>query len=110
MNQTLPQSEHLKRQRDFKSVISKGNSKKLDYAKIYGHSKRDGQSKIGLIVGKKVGIAPYRNRVKRLWKEAFRLVRQDFQQPMDLVVKIYPNYRLKHLDDLKHSIMELEKC
>lgn len=43
-------------------------------------------NRLGVITGKKIGIAVTRNRARRLMREAFRLHQHDLNQPLDLVL------------------------
>ena len=43
------------------------------------------QPRLGLVVGRKHGNSPQRNRIKRLFREAFRLSQHDLPAGFDLV-------------------------
>ena len=54
--------------------------------------------RIGISISRKVGIAPKRNRIKRLLREAFRLSQSDLPAGYDLVVVVRPHETLALAD------------
>lgn len=88
---SFPQSENLKKADEFKTVLKLGQKKKFPGFTIYILQNHLGLSRLGMIIGKKVGCAPKRKRIKRVWREAFRLERACFPQTVDMVIRVYPN-------------------
>lgn len=82
----LSPQERLRRKRDFDRVFRQGkrfHDAPLRY--LYcGNSL--GHSRLGIVVGRKVGKAVLRNRVKRLVREVFRKGKGSIPRPLDIVV------------------------
>jgi ribonuclease P protein component len=48
-------------------------------------------ARLGLSVSRRVGTAPRRNRIKRMLREAFRLMQHDFPRSYDIVIVVRPH-------------------
>lgn len=53
------------------------------------------QLRLGISIGRPVGIAARRNRIKRLLREAFRLIRPELPTGYDLVIVVRPHAPLE---------------
>ena len=68
----LPSQSRLKRRSEFGRVYSKGRSYVTDLIVVYVLPRRDGATKVGFSVTKKLGGAVARNRIRRILQEAAR--------------------------------------
>ena len=76
----------LTRRRDFEKVFREGVRSSSKYLVVYSRLNGLEFNRIGLAIGKKVGIAVTRNRIRRLLKEAVRKVLADIPMHFDYVV------------------------
>ena len=89
----MPQSDpcfppiyRLRRSSDYKKVYQRRRSVSDGLIIMYGCENDLPYARIGMSVSRKVGRAVYRNRWKRLIREAFRLARPELPPGIDLIV------------------------
>src|SRR5437868_955216 len=78
--------EHLRRPTDFRRVYERRRSASDPWLIVYACENGLPHLRLGLSVSRKVGPAVHRNRLRRLYKEAFRLTRHLMATGLDLVL------------------------
>src|SRR5438093_10987683 len=103
---TFRPHEHLRRPSDFQRVYDRRRSVSDGYLIVYGRENGLPYLRLGLSVSRKLGRATHRNRLRRLYREAFRLSRHEMPAGLDLV--LIPR-RPEHppLEELKRSLVRL---
>jgi ribonuclease P protein component len=99
-------AEHLKRPADFRRVYERRRSASDAWLIVYACPNALPYLRVGFSVARKVGPATHRNRLRRLYREAFRLSRQDMPVGLDLVL-IPRRSDEPTLDELKRSLPRL---
>ncbi|MCA9267713.1 MAG: ribonuclease P protein component [Planctomycetales bacterium] len=82
----FPKSARLLTTADFDRVFQEKCSSSDQLLIVYCAANGLDETRLGMVVSKKVGNAPTRNRWKRLIREAFRLSRDKAPAGVDLVV------------------------
>ena len=82
-NFSLSYKERIKKRKDFEIIYSTGSTvyspdKTIKAIFTYKKTNNEASLKIAAVVGKRQGNAVWRNRVKRLIKEAYRLNKREF--------------------------------
>ena len=98
--------EHLRRPSDFRRVYERRRSASDSWLLVYACENGLPYLRLGLSVSRKQGQATYRNRLRRLYREAFRLTRQQMPVGLDLVL-IPRRPQEPTLDDLTNSLPRL---
>jgi ribonuclease P protein component len=85
-SQRFLKAEHLRRPGDFKRVYDRRRSVSDEWLIVYACENELPHLRIGFSVSRKVGGAVQRNRLRRLYREAFRLTKQTMPTGLDLVL------------------------
>jgi len=85
MNFRFTKAEHLTRKKEFESVFDEGKVFKNNEVVLYVIPNDFLHSRLGLVVSKKVGNSPRRNRAKRLLREAYRLNKHLLKTHVDII-------------------------
>lgn len=85
--QRLNKRQRIKKNEEFQQVFKKGKSFANRQFVVYSYRK-EGQTefRIGLSVGKKIGNAVTRNRVKRYIRQTFLELREEVRNDMDYII------------------------
>jgi len=99
-------SEHLRRPADFEVVYATRVSVADNRVIVYGRPNGLELNRFGMSVSKKYGNAVHRNRIRRLYREAYRLTKSDLPSGMDLIV--IPRSRAEPtVEELKQTMTKL---
>ena len=82
----FPRSARLLRHSDFDRVYKQGKRHFSSHMTVFYLRQTEGGARIGFTVGRVLGGAVERNRIKRRLREAVRLRRAILQSPVDVVI------------------------
>lgn len=92
-------NRRLTKNSQFKAVLAKRNRFAGDLLVLYTAPNDQGQSRLGVSIGKSFGGAVQRNRAKRYVREAFRTNQDKISDDFDYLVMISPK-KLKQDSDI----------
>jgi len=104
--QTYRKADRLTHELEFDRVFA-SRLKKVAGPLVLFAAPRDGNTRLGLSVGTKVGNAVARNTVKRRIREAFRRCKHELPPGFDLVVNVRPHKPLITMADCQRLLVEL---
>ena len=105
----FPQTDRLKTPAEFQAVYARKKSAADGVLVVYAGPNALGHPRVGLSVSKKVGNAVVRNRYKRLFREAFRLVRPGLPAGVDFIMIPRKSETPPTLDLVKASLTKLAR-
>lgn len=95
---TFSRNQRIKSQLDFARLTRRGL--RLTRGPLIFNASRSEKksSRIGIRISRRCGVAPVRNRIKRLLREAYRLMQHDWPFSVDLIVTVKPHEPLQLAD------------
>ncbi len=105
---TLRKHEHLRTPAEFQRVYDRRRSAADAGMIVYAKENGLAHSRIGLSVSRRFGGAVQRNRLRRLYREAFRLGKEQLPAGLDLVL-IPRSQQEPTLEQVRHSLLKLVK-
>lgn len=81
-------SKSLKLNHVFRKLYNRGQSSVTKYLVLYARPNRLSENRVGVTVGKKLGKAVVRNRVRRRMREIYRIHEEQFLPGYDIVVVV----------------------
>jgi ribonuclease P protein component len=103
---TFRPHERLRRPADFRRAFDRKRSVSDERLIVYACENGLPHNRLGRSVSRKFGPAVVRNRLRRLYREAFRLTKADLPTGLDLVL-IPRGTVIPTLDELKQSLTKL---
>jgi len=86
MDERLTPQEKIRKKREFLTLYRTGSRYRGRYFHLVYCANSLEHSRLAVVVGKKVGNAVTRNRIKRRIRELFRRNKSLFKKPMDVVL------------------------
>ncbi len=86
MDQRFTKKERLLKRKEFQKVFDEGKVFSNDQTTVYALLNDDPVSRLGLVVGRKFGNSPKRNRFKRIFREAYRLNKNILSMGVDIII------------------------
>jgi ribonuclease P protein component len=83
---TFGKDERIREKKDYLNIYQQGRRSHSRHFIVIAHWNPSGKRRLGITIGKKVGNAVKRNRLKRLLREFFRLNKGQFPPSQDIVI------------------------
>jgi ribonuclease P protein component len=88
---SFPKSHRLGGRGTFKTIRDRGVKESRGPLTLWARPNDLNHLRLGVSIGRVVGTAVRRNRIKRLLRESFRLLRHDLPRGYDLVIAVRPH-------------------
>ncbi|MEW6456533.1 MAG: ribonuclease P protein component [Acidobacteriota bacterium] len=109
MNQKILKKERIRKKEEIKSILNKKRTREGINFRLYFSPNDLGFSRMAILTGKKIGKATKRNRVKRLFREAFRKNKYLFKDGLDILIIPKNSVSEKKYQEIEKDFIEVIK-
>ena|SRR5581483_2935273 len=106
VRQTFPRSHRLSGKESFAAVYDARVRQTRGALVMYAKPNGLPHSRIGISISRRVGSAPKRNRIKRLLRESYRLLRHDLPVGFDWII-VVRGHETMALEEYQRLLREL---
>jgi ribonuclease P protein component len=99
--------ERINHPQDFRRAMKLGKRIQAKRFIVFIHENRLGFHRLGTVVKREIGPATYRNRVKRYFREFFRLNKDQMSGSFDMVILAKKGYVLKQYREAEEELKGL---
>jgi ribonuclease P protein component len=100
-------SERIADPQDFKNVMRFGKKSLSKNFILFSKPNNKQRHRLGIVISKEVGKATYRNRVKRLLREFFRLNKHQIGGALDAVILVRKGCALRRYFEVEEELRRL---
>jgi ribonuclease P protein component len=104
---SFSQEEKILKRKDFSTAYNFGKRLSSSNFIVYLYPNPNGTRRLGITVGKKIGNAVHRNRIKRLLREFFRLNKDRLPEGQDFVIVSRRDASDKKFEEVKQELERL---
>jgi len=102
---SLEKKERLRGQKNFFNLLKKGNKCRKPYLKVFCFPNELDYNRIVIIISSKLGNSCFRNKVRRVIKEIYRVHKNEFSQGYDIGFRLLDgNFSLLNFNEKKSII------
>ncbi|MDR4498457.1 MAG: ribonuclease P protein component [Candidatus Scalindua sp.] len=113
MDQRFGRKERLRKRTEFQKVFHEGKVFSNDQIIVYALLNSTRISRLGITAGRKFGNAVKRNRLKRIFREAYRLNKHVLNRGVDIIILPrtgFTDLTLKSIEDkFKELLMQIDR-
>jgi len=99
--------EKVRNSNEFRNTMRRGTRAYSKNLVIFGRKNEKGFCRLGVVVKKESGPACFRNRLKRLFREYFRLHKSNFQADSDLIILVKKECDIRKYGDAEKELNRL---
>jgi len=99
--------ERINHPQDFKRVMKLGKRLQSKKFTLFIQENEEGFHRLGMVVKKEIGPATYRNRIKRYFREFFRLHKHQIRGSLDIIILAKKGFVLNHYREAEEELRGL---